>query len=525
MKVALYARVSTPEQAKKDLSIPDQIRQMKEYCGRGRHEIVREYREEGITATDDKRPAFKEMMEEAVSSSPPFQAILVLTTSRFFRDATLARICKHDLKKKGIKVIAITQEVSDDPAGFLTEGFFELIDEYESRINGFHTLRGMKENARRGFGNGSTPPFGYRWKKVVDERGNPKSKLEVNPKESSIVKAIFKLYAKTRGAKKTAEELNAQGKFARSNKLWGKNKVFDIISDTTYIGKYTFNKKDRRLKKLKDPSEWITIDVEPILDKTSFQKVQNIRKQNESQKTNRIILISPTLLTGILKCGKCGSSMTLETAKNRDNRYYRYYNCRNFIRIGKKACEGQRIPCENFEDAILRHLSEKLFSKERVKKMLAGLTQSLKGLRNKNKKHLRQFKTALSDINRRLSKQYEAIETGIVTAQDVGDRIRELKSQRGQLQDEISKAQIPETAPLHLFTERNISAFQQVLKELFFNKSSEFTKRYLRFLLEKVVLTGKKVEIVAKTRSVCAAITNKKAVGEKVPTAINWLPG
>lgn len=150
MKVCLYARVSTPEQAEKDLSIPDQIRQLRGYCEKNNHEITKEYIEPGFTATDDKRPAFKEMIEAAISSPPPFQAILVLTTSRFFRDATLARVYKHKLKKRGIRVISISQEVSDDPAGFLTEGFFELIDEYESRINGFHTLRGLKENARPG---------------------------------------------------------------------------------------------------------------------------------------------------------------------------------------------------------------------------------------------------------------------------------------------------------------------------------------------------------------------------------------
>jgi site-specific DNA recombinase len=32
MAVALYARVSTPRQAENDLSIPDQLRQLREYC-------------------------------------------------------------------------------------------------------------------------------------------------------------------------------------------------------------------------------------------------------------------------------------------------------------------------------------------------------------------------------------------------------------------------------------------------------------------------------------------------------------
>jgi hypothetical protein len=53
------------------------------------------------------------------------------------------------------------QEVSDDPMGEFVEGIFELIDQYESDMNGFHTLRAMRENARRGYFNGSRPKFGF----------------------------------------------------------------------------------------------------------------------------------------------------------------------------------------------------------------------------------------------------------------------------------------------------------------------------------------------------------------------------
>jgi len=69
-------------QAERDLSIPDQITQLREYCRKHNHEVL--------------------------------EAILVLTTSRFFRDALGARKYKHELKKKGVQVISITQEVKDD---------------------------------------------------------------------------------------------------------------------------------------------------------------------------------------------------------------------------------------------------------------------------------------------------------------------------------------------------------------------------------------------------------------------------
>ena len=161
MKAAIYARVSTGKQAEKALSIPDQVRQLKEYCRKKSWPVHRVYIESGASARDDKRPVFQEMMSDALHREHPFGVIASLTTSRFFRDSTGARIYKRRLAKHDVKVIAIHQEVADDTMGSFVEGIFELIDEYESNINGFHTLRAMKENARQGFFNGSRPKFGF----------------------------------------------------------------------------------------------------------------------------------------------------------------------------------------------------------------------------------------------------------------------------------------------------------------------------------------------------------------------------
>ena len=58
MVVALYARVSTSKQAEKDLSIPDQVRPLRDWCKRNGHSIGAEYIEAGASATDDRRPEF-----------------------------------------------------------------------------------------------------------------------------------------------------------------------------------------------------------------------------------------------------------------------------------------------------------------------------------------------------------------------------------------------------------------------------------------------------------------------------------
>ena len=148
MICALYARVSTVKQAEKDLSIPNQIRQIKEWSKREGHSIAAEYIEEWASATDDKRPVFQRMINEACSDPGTFECIVVHSFSRFFRDLYGSVFYERRLNKAGVKLISITQQTGDDPAGEMTRRIFSLFDEYQSKENGKHTLRAMKENAR-----------------------------------------------------------------------------------------------------------------------------------------------------------------------------------------------------------------------------------------------------------------------------------------------------------------------------------------------------------------------------------------
>src|SRR5262245_62999459 len=89
MRVALYLRVSTTRQAEKGLSIPDQREQAQRYCTAKGWEIVSEFEEPGASATDDNRPAFQRMIEEATAAHKPFDLVLVHSLSRLFRDMVL----------------------------------------------------------------------------------------------------------------------------------------------------------------------------------------------------------------------------------------------------------------------------------------------------------------------------------------------------------------------------------------------------------------------------------------------------
>jgi site-specific DNA recombinase len=197
MAVALYVRVSTTRQAENDLSIPDQLRQIREYCKSRNLAVASEYVEPGASAsaTDDRRPVFQQMIADATQPPAPFETILVHSRSRFFRDLFQFLHYERVLKKVGVKIISITQQTGDDAAGEMASKLFSLFGEYQSKENAKHTQRAMQENARQGYWNGSVPPFGYRavTTETVGNRGRNKRRLELDPLEAEVVREIYRL--------------------------------------------------------------------------------------------------------------------------------------------------------------------------------------------------------------------------------------------------------------------------------------------------------------------------------------------
>ena len=55
----IYIRVSTLDQAREGFSLGEQEKQLKEHCETKGYEIFKVYADEGISAKNDKRPAYR----------------------------------------------------------------------------------------------------------------------------------------------------------------------------------------------------------------------------------------------------------------------------------------------------------------------------------------------------------------------------------------------------------------------------------------------------------------------------------
>ena len=234
MNVAIYARVSSDRQ-EVDLSISSQLRSLREYAERHDYLITQEFVEEAESGRTVNRPAFQEMISLARRRPPPFKAILVWKFSRFSRNREDSIIYKSLLRRHGVQIVSISEQVEEGPTGRMLEGIIEVVDEFHSANLAQEVIRGMREASSRGFWVQPMTPYGYRRIKVAD---GPKQRVSLEPEPTTVpvVQQIFHMALQSQGTKEIATTLNDQGIPSPAGKQWSKSRVHGILCNPLYKG-------------------------------------------------------------------------------------------------------------------------------------------------------------------------------------------------------------------------------------------------------------------------------------------------
>src|SRR6516164_1142368 len=500
VRAALYLRVSTGRQADSDLSIPDQRRQAKAYCASRGWEIVADYVEPGASATDDRRREFQRMIVAATTKPPAFEAIVVHSFSRFFRDQFQLEFYVRRLAKNGVRLASITQELGDDPMSNMIRQIMALFDEYQSRENAKHTLRAMKENARQGFWNGALPPVGYRIVEAAEQRGHRvKKTLEIDPLQAETVRLIFRLAREgdgssgPMGVKNISKHLNAAGIRTRDGGRWGVAAVHRVLTRTTYIGRHRFNTKFWKTRERKPDAEVVEMAVPPIIEAAEFEAVEALLKSRSPALTAPRVVSGPTLLTGICFCAGCGRAMTLRTGKGGR---YRYYTCSTKVRQGESGCLGRTVPMEKLDTLVADHIENRLLQPKRLEQILSSV---LDRRAERRTAHIAELRRRASEADAKLKRLYDAIENGIADLTDpmLKDRITELKATRDQARLDAERAQeaIDRIGPS--ITPQLLKTFARTARKRMRTESGGYRRDHLRALAQRVEVDTKEVRIMA----------------------------
>ena len=146
MKVALYTRVSTSEQ-----SVDMQSTDLRQYCEQRKFSIYREYSDEGISGTKDRRPALDELMEDARKRK--FDAVLCWRFDRFARSTKHLITALEEFRHLGIEFISYQENIdTSSPLGKAVFIIVSAIAELERNIIIERVRAGImraKENGKR----------------------------------------------------------------------------------------------------------------------------------------------------------------------------------------------------------------------------------------------------------------------------------------------------------------------------------------------------------------------------------------
>ena len=490
LRAALYLRVSTGRQAEADLSIPDQRRQAIAYCKARGWEVAAEFVEPGASGMDDRRPELQRLLDLAIDGGAPYDVVLVHSFSRFARDHFALEYHVRRLRKAGVRLVSITQDLGDDPMSVMVRQVFALFDEYQSKENAKHTLRAMQENARQGFWNGSKAPFGYA---VVDaeQRGSKtKKRLAIDPVEAEVVRLIFKLFLKgdgksgPMGVKAVTCWLNEHGYRTRVGARWGIGPLHQILTRATYKGEHRFNRKVWKTREAKPEAEQVAVAIDPIIDAATFDSVQAMLKAKNPRATPPRVVTGPILLTGLATCATCSGGMTLRTGKSGR---YRYYTCATSAQQGKSACKGRSVPMDKLDRLVSEKLAEKLLTPERVRKLLSGLMNRQAAKNEDYSGRVAALRAKCGDAEGRLGRLYAAIEKGIADPNDatLKGRIEAVKTERDIAKVAFERA-VSEMRPDTRITEDKIAAFTSAMQANVLNGETPFRRAYIRSVIDQV---------------------------------------
>ena len=423
---ALYARVSS-ERQDVDLSVSAQLRALKDYARANGYSVARQYIDEAESGRVADRPQFREMIEEGSKAKAPFDVILVWKFSRFTRKREHAVAFKSMLRRKGIRVVSITEQAEDNATGRLLEGIIESVDEFYSENLAQEVVRGMREAASRGFFLGSISPFGYKRVKVNDG-GKERPTLEVDPATAPVVREVFEKSLRGSGLKEICKELNDRGVTNRG-KRWYKGTLHYVLRNEAYTGTAVWGRTSKG-EKAQDP-----VRVEgawpALVSRELFDAVQKAMRERAPKVQKPARVGSRFLLSGLLKCGVCGRPYIGQGAKSGQ---YGYYICGTLFREGAGTCSARYLNAPRLEAFVVEKIRERILTEETIVELVTLVAEEMDAMAGELSGRLEVIEAELGDVRKRLERLYEALETSDLTLEVLSPRIFSLRHREEQLE-------------------------------------------------------------------------------------------
>ncbi len=524
-KAAIYARVSTDDQADKGYSLPSQLDGCRQYIDQLGYSIVAEFKEDNSGAIPvADRPQGKRLAE--MVKFREVDAVVVHQVDRLSRDIVDLLATVRNWLRAGVEVYALdVGKIESELDIVLVIKGWQGSDERKKIRE--RSMRGKRAKARTGRVVGTRAPYGY--DHIRDENGKVVNFTPLE-EEAKIVQLIYQwyVYGDESGqrlsaggvAKRLSEmriptpgETNSGYHRSRGSGMWHAYTVLSVIERETYAGIWRFGVRIGPTRNERPKEEWIEVEVPPLVDRETWEAAQELRGQNKlfSRRNKQ----HDYLLSGLIRC-VCGRAMSGEFFSD-----HQYYTCtwrnNHHSHLEERTCWARSVRADAIEADVWDSIIDLFSNLEKLEKQLriaqqeevAALDPKLEEL-NAVEAMMVQTEADAVEIGQALKRA-----TGLVAKSleqnmtEVNQRYDALCKRQGTLQTELSVTQLTDDA---------IQGVIEFAQDVFVGKENadfQVKRRNLEILKVQVVVDQGRFTIYSSAGEISGEI-------RKLPKATRW---
>ena len=391
----IYIRVSTFDQAREGFSLREQEERLKEFCKFKRYNIYKVYQDAGISAKNDKRPAYQEMIEDVKKGN--INVIVALKLDRLTRSVYDIEKLMKFVNDYECDIDCMADESNTTTSnGRMVMRIMTSVSQNEIEKCSERTKFGMAGAIKNGHIPNRTG-LGFK-------REN--KKLVPDPLTKDIIVRIFDLYLEGKSHQAIANIYNKEKVLGKTN--WYDSTIQKILSNELYKGDYV------KGKRTKHPTYYENV-IEPIVSKEKWEscQYQKLRNARHYERT------ATYLFTNKLKCSKCGNFLGGHATTKTNGKKYYYYKCNT---------------CKTYFNEIDIEKELKAFMLELAKQDDLINNYYTPFIKSKLEDKTEDYKKEIKDLDKQLDRIKTAYIKGVVKLEDFDKEIKHIEYQKSDLE-------------------------------------------------------------------------------------------
>ncbi len=518
MEVALYARVSTPNQQQEG-TIASQVQSLHLYIQQQGWSLLptHEYIDEGVSGVRLDRPALDRLRDGAQRGE--FDAVVVLSPDRLARNYAHQWLLIEEFEKLQVQWIFLQNPFGDTPQGKLLTQMQGMMAEYERAQIHERTRRGRLEKARRGeFIPWAFRCYGYRY---LPKRHGYAPQVAIDPEEAEVVRQLYRRVVEEQlSCRQLTKRLNEARTPTPSGKnlVWQPATVRTILTNRVYTGQARYNYRQPVLPKYRKADEtrmhylktgrsyrpaqeWVWSEAPAIIPMELFEKAQ-LQLQRNAETARKMYQPASRryLLRTLVKCGECGLGMVASHQRSVCKKYeYLYYECKGHtpLTCGRVTkCLSRRVRADRLDAVVWQSLSELLRTPTVIPQLhhtwAQAKQQNLTTLTTQHAQVLQRKQR----VERQVQRLVDAYQAEIITLSELQLRRQKLTAELQQLDRDLSHLTHSQQQTLHWQQViEHVEHFRHLLGDNLERLSFADRQTVAQCLIKKVVVTGEQVDI------------------------------